>query len=346
MSTEPQLSRLIFAGVAGPDLSVEEIAALGELQPGGVTLFSRNLRSLQQVHDLICGLRECARQPLVVAIDVEGGPVNRLTAVDPRLGALPAARVQATWGPGRLVRIWEHVGRLLASVGIDLDFAPVVDLAGGTANNGLAERSFAADPRAVLSAARAVLEGLEQADRAGCLKHFPGLGGTAVDTHRALATSPHDVDQLWEQHLLPFRALADRAPAVMMAHAAYPAIEADRPASLCPTIVTGWLRERLGYDGVVFSDDLAMGALDGCGSAGERARAVLAAGADVALFCHDLDQPRRARDAVAGAVQRGVLDVAAITRSAARVETLIREPAASVDPQLALETLLDEIQAR
>ncbi|MDQ7006792.1 MAG: beta-N-acetylhexosaminidase [Acidobacteriota bacterium] len=344
MNLESQLSRTLFAGVGGPDLTTAEIAALGDLRPGGVTLFGRNLRSLAQLRDLVCALEECAGRPLVVAIDLEGGRVHRLTAIDPRLAALPAAREQARWSLNRLERTWEAVGVLLASVGIDLDFAPVVDLDEGLAANGIGDRAFDSDPDRVVVRARAVIEGLARAGRASCLKHFPGLGGTRTDTHRALAVSPHDAGELWERHVHPYRELTALAPAVMTAHAAYPCLEEPRlPGSLSASIVTGWLRERLGYQGVVFSDDLGMGALAGCGDDGDRALAVLAAGADVALFCHDLDAPRRARDCLFRAIARGALDPSRLSRSAARVEKLADRPPATVGAEAALESLVETL---
>lgn len=318
------VSRLVFAGLSGPELSAAECRAIEELEPGGVTLFARNLRSPSQTRDLVVGLRELAGSGLLVAVDLEGGPVNRFSALESRFEILPPAREQARWPDSRLRDVWHTVGRALASLGFDLDFAPVVDLDLAVESNGIGVRSFASDPAQVARCARLVLEGLADAGITGCLKHFPGLGGTEHDTHRILALSPLDGEDLWLRHLAPYRALSGSAEIVMTAHAHYPCVDGPDPlpGTFSRTLVTEWLRKRVGFEGVVISDDLEMGAVAAFGSPGQRVRRAFDAGVDVALFCRDLDTPRRARDEIATMLEGGAMDPEQIRRSHERLEAL------------------------
>ena len=324
MDSERAVSRLIFAGLSGPELSSTECHALQDLEPGGVTLFSRNLRSPAQTRDLIAGLRELAGSDILVAVDLEGGPVNRFGALDNRFCALPPARDQARWSDSRLREIWYTVGRALAGLGFDVDFAPVVDLDLATEDNGIGVRSFSSDPGRVARSGGLVLEGLAEAGIVGCLKHFPGLGETEHDTHRRLAISPVLAEDLWLRHVLPYRDLSGSAKIVMTAHAHYPSVDGTDPlpGSFSRTLVTGWLRRRLGFEGLIVTDDLGMGAVAAFGSPGQRARRAFDAGVDVALFCHDLDTPRRARDEVASLLEEGAMDQEQILRSHERLDAV------------------------
>ncbi|MCU0255040.1 MAG: beta-N-acetylhexosaminidase [Acidobacteria bacterium] len=318
--------RLTVGAVSGPELSPAEAGALVELRPAGVVLFARNLRSPGQTADLVAGLREAAGAPLFVAVDQEGGRVNRLREIEPLFLRLPPGRVQAGWDAGRLRAVWAAVGQALGALGFDVDFHPIVDLDDGPGLNAIGDRSFGTRPEHVTSVGEAVLCGLEEAGIAGCLKHFPGLGGSDLDTHLALATSPLTADALWDEHLLPYRELSARAPLVMTAHAHYPAVDgpAPLPASFSPTLVAGWLRGRLGFDGLVVSDDLEMGAVTSSGTGpAERACRALEAGCDLAMFCHGLDAPRRARDEIARRIERGELPPARLADALRRLDALL-----------------------
>ncbi|HSM52098.1 MAG TPA: glycoside hydrolase family 3 N-terminal domain-containing protein, partial [Thermoanaerobaculia bacterium] len=202
-------------------------------------------------------------------------------------------------------RAGRAVGELLRACGFDLDFAPVVDLDRGQLGNALDGRCVGRDTRAVSARGRAFLEGLASRGIAGCLKHFPGLGGASVDTHREGAPIGLSRRQL-ARDLRPFRDLAAFAPAVMAGHAAYPAWDpSGRPATLSRPIATGLLRREVGFRGLLFGDDLEMGALAGHGGLAERAEEALAAGCDALLVCSELgeageiarrlDQPHLAR---------------------------------------------------
>ncbi len=318
-------SHQIFAGLRGPELSVSDQRALSDLQPAGLTLFARNLRSAAQVRDLIAGIREIVRQPVLLAIDQEGGKVNRLTQVDSLFEQLPTGRLQAAWTPERMRQVWTQVGECLASLGFDIDFAPVVDLDDGPGTNAIGPRSYGGEPERVVAQADALMKGLAASGVAACLKHFPGLGATEIDTHRALSTSPAGEEELWERHLLPFRQLHERAALIMTSHAHYPAVDGPEPlpGTFSPRLVRGWLRERIGFEGLIVTDDLGMGALGQTASPGEKARRALDAGADLLLYCQDLDAPRHARDVLAQRLLRGEMDDEAMGQARVRVRSLL-----------------------
>ena len=320
----PEAGRLLVAALPGPELPTDQANALAELRPAGAILFARNLRSPGQTADLIAGLREAAGARLFVAVDQEGGRVNRLREIEPLFHRLPPGRVQAGWGAGRVRSVWSAVGHALAALGFDVDFHPIVDLDDGPGLNAIGDRSFGVAPEHVTTVAEAVLEGLEEAGIAGCLKHFPGLGGSDLDTHVALATSPLSADALWDEHLLPYRTLAARAPLVMTAHAHFPAVDGDapRPATFSRTLVTDWLRGRVGFDGLAISDDLEMGAVASGTGPAERAWRALEAGCDLALFCHGLDAPRRARDEIARRIETGDLPPDRVAGALRRLDAL------------------------
>lgn len=344
------VSHLVFAGLSGPDLSAADCRAVRDLEPGGFTLFARNLRSPIQTRDLIAGLRELAGSPLLIAVDLEGGPVNRFAGMDASFRVLPPARDQTRWSDTQMRGVWCAVGRALASLGFDLDFAPVADLDLPTEGSAIGVRSFGSEPEEVARCAELVLGGLADGGITGCLKHFPGLGGTRHDTHRELALSPLESDDLWDRHLLPYRALSGTSKMVMTAHAHYPCIDGPDPlpGTFSRRVVDDWLRSRLGFDGVVISDDLEMGAVAAFGSPGERVRRAFAAGIDVALFCRDLDAPRRARDEIAALLESGNLDPNPIRRSHERLEWL-RDSRPGVPPEgraiAAFELALSTLQA-
>lgn len=318
--------RSLFASPPGHEISAGDERALRDLAPSGYILFARHLKSVSQTRDLVAGLREIGSHSIVLSIDQEGGAVNRLTSLDTRFLRLPPARLQAGLPEDRLRELWMHVGSALAALGVDLDFAPVVDLDGSEGSNAIGPRSFSTDPGEASACARHVVEGLAAAGVASCLKHFPGLGGTTTDTHQGDALSELGEREIFETHVRPYDELAAAADAVMPSHARYVGAlgEDAGPATFTRTILRGWLRERVGFGGLIVTDDLGMGAVSRAAHAGELAVRALDAGADVALFCDALDAPRHARDTVADAIERGRLDADERRASVARVDELLK----------------------
>jgi beta-N-acetylhexosaminidase len=274
----------VFVGLPGPELDSATAALLSAHQPGGVVLFKRNIRDAEQLAELVAALRR--RLPAaLLAIDAEGGRVDRLQDV---VGPAPGAPLLAGLPPSRSRRAGLWVARSLRLFDIDVDFAPVVDLDRGAAGNALDGRYLGAAPAAVIPRARAFLRGLHSGGAGGCLKHFPGLGAAGEDTHFRTSAVQLTAAEL-ETDLAPFRALGGLAGAVMVSHAVYPAYDPSlRPATLSPAIIGGVLRGRLGFDGLAFSDDLEMQALDEWGDLPARCAASFAAGCDVLPVCHTL----------------------------------------------------------
>lgn len=338
---------LLVAGLPGPELGPEVEGALRDLAPAGVILFARNIRGPGQVKDLLAGVREVVGRPVLAAVDQEGGPVNRLGAIATAFAKLPAGRLQATWPEERLDEVWFHAGRAMAALGFNVDFAPVADLDDGPGTNAIGPRSYGTDPARVAACASLVLGALARAGVAGCLKHFPGLGGTDLDTHKALATSPLTLAEITGPHVRPYRDLVREAPLVMTAHAHFPALDGPEPlpATFSPRALGALLREEIGYDGVVISDDLEMGAVAREGSPGARALRALAAGCDLALFCHDLDVPRRARDELAAAAQDGRLDGRRVDDSVRR-RALLLAHVGTAPPPPSFEDACEALEAR
>ena len=293
--------------------------SLRDLHAGGVILFRRNLTTPETLAQLVGALTAALAAPPLLAIDQEGGRVSRL---EPWIGPTPPARRLAGAGTAAVRAFAGATGRSLRALGFNLDFAPVVDLSEPTAPNGIGDRAFGVDPEQVALLAGAFLDGLQGEGVAGCLKHFPGLGDTVVDSHRELPTVGRDRQRLESQDLVPFRRLAPRAAAVMVGHGVYPALAPgdERPACLSPAIVQGALRGELGFRGLVATDDLEMGAVSPFDEGGAAAVQAIEAGCDLLLYCHTLDKARAARDAL---VERSESDPAFAAR--------LREAAAAVE---------------
>lgn len=275
----------VFVGIPGPELDSASAALLAEHQPGGLVLFGRNIKEPEQLNDLVTAIRRVLPNA-ILSIDAEGGKVDRLRDV---VGAAPAGAVLARNPASFALQAGTWIAQSLRLFDIDVDFAPVVDLDRGEKDNALDGRYLGATPAEVIPRARAFLRGLHAGGAGGCLKHFPGLGGAPADTHFKVA-SIYIPSEALRADLDPFEALGRLAGAVMVGHAIYPGYDAaHRPSTLSPIVIGGLLRGRLGFQGLVFSDDLEMKALDEWGDLAERSESAFAAGCDVLLLCHTLE---------------------------------------------------------
>ena len=273
-----QASRRLMVGLAGEQLSDDERRQLQTLPPFGVILFKWNMASAGQTAALIAEVRALADPAPLLFVDQEGGPVDR---IGPLLGLrFPSASHTAGKGVDRVHETAYLMGRAARLLGFDVDLAPVLDLAQpGTGAVVLAGRTYGFHAEEVALSALVFLHGLKRAGIASCLKHFPGLGRGSLDTHLSMpVVDAHDVD-LMMTDVAPFKSLARAADGVMVGHAAYPGFTGDStPASLSPRIHQ-ILRGPVGFDGVVYSDDLVMGALEG--SLADRVERAARAGCDV-----------------------------------------------------------------
>lgn len=278
---------MLLIGLAGLTLEPRERGWLTHPGVAGVILFARNYADRAQLMALTDAIREAGGEHLLIAVDQEGGPVQRFRAGFTRLPAL--AKVGAVYArdPDEAIRLAEEHAWVMASelraCRVDFSFAPVVDLARG--NAAIGPRAFHADPAIAGELAQAYVRGMHLGGMAAVLKHFPGHGSVAVDTHKAQAIDPRSLDVIRAADLRPFaQAIEAHAEAVMMAHVVYPAVDAQ-PAGFSRVWIEEILRGELGFDGVVISDDISMAAAGAAGDVGARVKAHLAAGCDLVLAC-------------------------------------------------------------
>ena len=289
MTAAWQPGQLIYVGFHGTAVPPPLAAWIAAGRVGGVVLFKRNIDAPAQLRRLCADLHACAPTgaPLLIAIDQEGGRVQRLRA--PWTEWPPMRRVGDHGDLGATAALGAALARELRDLGIGLDFAPVVDVDTNPQNPVIGDRAFGRDPARVAAHAAALLTALQQGGVAACAKHFPGHGDTQSDSHRELPRLDHDLDRLREVELVPFAAAARAGVASMMtAHVLFPRLDRRRPATLSPPIMA-LLRDDLAYDGVVFSDDLEMKAVADHFSIRDRVVGPLEAGCDALLVCSQQD---------------------------------------------------------
>lgn len=276
----------LVLGCEGTVLTAAERDFFRDVNPLGFILFRRNVESPAQVRALVAGLRESVGRHAPILIDQEGGRVARLRG--PHWPELPPARAigdisdldragQAAWLHGRLL------AAMLADLGIDVDCAPVADVPVPGAHDVIGDRAFAMEPARVARLAGAQAAGLLAGGVLPIVKHIPGHGRAFADSHKELPVVHTERAALEAWDFAPFKALAG-LPAAMVAHVVYTAIDPALPASISPMVITDIIRGHIGFDGLLFSDDLSMQALSG--TLGQRTAAVLAAGCDIALHCN------------------------------------------------------------
>lgn len=278
--------RVMMVGLEGTSITSLERAWLRLIRPSGVILFRRNIESPAQVIALLREARDIIDRDLLRAVDLEGGLVDRLRDV---FGPMPSpAEVYGTRNPDLYFRHGELIGRAAHMMGFNVTFAPVLDLALPESKQVMRSRVVSARPSDVVHYASAFLTALAKQEVYGCGKHFPGLGGGTLDSHTAMPEIQRTWTQMWTEDLIPYRELAHLMPVVMVAHAAYPvASHTTAPASLSAYWIGRILRKRIGYQGLVISDDMEMGGiLSQCGIA-DAAVAAIAAGTDMIEICKD-----------------------------------------------------------
>ena len=284
--------QVLIAGFPGHQAPPELLDSARQNQLGGVILFKRNINSLSQVSEALSEVVEAFAddKPPMIAVDQEGGRVQRF---GPPVLQLPPMRTMGDIDdPALTERAAALLGEQLRCLGFNICFAPVLDIDTNPDNPIIGNRSFGRTSERVIRHGLAFARGLESASVLSCGKHFPGHGDTDLDSHLALPRLPHSLERLESVELQPFRATADAIPTLMTAHVIFEAIDPELPATICPEVITGVLREKLGYRGLVFSDDLEMKAL----SDHESAWRAIEAGCDVLLVCSDADALALARE--------------------------------------------------
>jgi len=307
-----------FDGTRIPD----DLAALAERSGlGGIVLFARNCPSLEAVLSLTAAARRLDPDILVM-VDHEGGRVHRLP---PPFTRFPPAATVGRSGELRLAAaVARAMARELRAAGFDSGLAPVLDCLLDPANTVIGDRAFGTAPDVVAACGVAFVEAMLPAGLVAVAKHFPGHGRTAVDSHHALPDADMTVNDLERGDLVPFRAvLGAGCPAVLVAHVRYRALDPELPASLSAEVIGGLLRRRLGFDGLVLSDDLEMAAVAGAWGVAGAARRFLGAGGDLALICRSAEARNEAVTTIGRDIERGILDVAPAVRRRQAVRRLV-----------------------
>ena len=297
----------VMLDLAGTQMSAAERELLRHPLVGGVILFSRNYRSPQQLGELTAAIRSLRKPELLIAVDHEGGRVQRFQEGFSRLPAM--RRLGEAWDRDRAGALATacDIAYVLASellaCGVDFSFTPVLDVDFG-ASGVIGDRAFHSDPAAIAQLAAALIAGLREAGMASVGKHFPGHGHVRADSHLALPVDARRYAEIEAADLVPYRELIKHGlAAVMPAHVIYPEVD-PRPAGFSPKWLQQILRAELGFDGMIFSDDLSMEGASVAGGVVERARAALAAGCDMVLLCN---APESAAGLLAG-LGTGALD--------------------------------------
>jgi beta-N-acetylhexosaminidase len=305
-----QAGELLLVGFEGQECDGVVSGLFRDVQPGGAIFFQRNIATAEQLERLVSQIHELLGGTAFLAVDLEGGSVDRFRDL---IAPLPSAWDAAKVGMERA--LGEVAGREVAYFGLNVDFAPVLDLGLPESKTVLASRTAGSTPEQVVHFGEEFLAGLEQWNVLGCGKHFPGLGSGCKDSHVSMPVIEKPEAELWSMDLAPYAVLKRRLPMIMVAHAWYPALEeklganqanggVPTPASLSRKIVTGLLRERLGYKGIIVCDDLEMGGVLEGRSTGEAAVGAVRAGCDVLLVCRDSGKVLEAHGALVKEAER------------------------------------------
>jgi beta-N-acetylhexosaminidase len=313
-----QVGQLLILGYDGLAVDSKLRATLTSLQPSGVILFARNIEEPQQTWRLLRDSQATTRVPMFLCVDLEGGTVDRLKKV-----VAPAPSVADVFATGNK-KLFRMHGKILGlearALGFNTDFAPVFDLGFAASRSVLTSRTASDDPKKTILYAREFLRGLKSAKVLGCGKHFPGLGEGNLDSHHDMPVVQKSWKKMWDEDLVPYRELRRQIPFVMVAHASYPEVTNNKlPASLSRKWMQDVLRKKIGFKGLIISDDLEMGGVLSTGEIEDVAVETLRAGADMFLVCHNQDLVWRGFEAVVRAAERDSKFAAQVAAAAKRV---------------------------
>jgi beta-N-acetylhexosaminidase len=326
LRSEPVIGQLFIVGFDGTEMSPQLATLLARTQPAGVILFARNIVNAQQTHKLLTDCQSLVELPLFTCVDLEGGRVDRFRSV---MGPAPSAADVFDSGEARLFcRHGEIIGKICCALGFNVDFAPVLDLAFEASRAVMSSRAFSTDPKHVVRYAREFLRGLKSAGVIGAGKHFPGLGEGNLDSHHDLPVIKKPLAKLWKEDLVPYRTMKRELPMVLINHANYPAATRDKlPASLSKKWITEVLRRRIGYRGLIVSDDLEMGGVLKAAPIEQATVEFVRAGGDLCLICHQQEYVERAFEKLTRTAERDLKFRRRVLDSVKRVEAFKRKSA-------------------
>lgn len=324
-----RIGQLLIIGFDRTEVSPGLRSLLGRIQPAGIILFARNIATAAQTAELVRECQESVSSAIFVCVDMEGGKVDRLRNV---IGPTPApADVFATRDRKLFRKHGCIVGECCRALGFNTDFAPCLDLAFEPSRSVMSSRAVSADPKETVVYAREFLRGLREGGVLGAGKHFPGLGEGRLDSHHELPVIEKAWKKIWEQDLYPYRTLRRDLPFVMVSHAAYPAVTRDgRPASVSRKWIADILRKKIGYRGLVISDDLEMGAVQAVLPTEQAAVEHIRAGGDIALICHKQELIERSYETLIKEAERDRKFAQRVAESVRRVESQGKKLLASI----------------
>lgn len=331
-----KIGQLMVIGLKGVSLSQDESEFIVRNNIGGVILFPRNIESPEQLHSLCSSIQKLRNKtrdklPLFISIDMEGGRVARLKR--PFTEWSPIARLGTLNSTSLSFRMAFAMGQELSAVGINLDFAPCVDILTNPKNAVIGDRAIGADPELVAKHSSALVRGYIKSGVMACAKHFPGHGNTLVDSHDDLPVEEADLARLQSVELVPFKkAFRARLDMVMTAHIKFPKVDPEWPVTLSTVFIKDLLRKELRYRNLVISDDLDMKALAKNYDRNEIPIRALEAGCDILLYCNEFDRPEKALDSVESALKQGRLTGKLIDDLYNRVATAKKENLVKPDP--------------
>jgi beta-N-acetylhexosaminidase len=336
MSLRQAAGQVLIVGLEGPQLSALETAWLRLLRPGGVILFRRNIESAVQTHALLAATQQVVQSEMLRCIDVEGGTVDRLRDL-----IAPMPSPSAVAATNKVTHFKKHgslIGREVRLLGLNTTFAPVLDLRTAESEPVMTTRVVSADPAEVILYATHFLAGLAQQEVLGCGKHFPGLGSGPVDSHHATPTITNSLRMLWQEDLLPYRALVKQLPMVMISHAAYPAAVPE-PAAVSGFWISEVLVREIGYQGLIVSDDMEMGGILNSMDIADAAVRSVAAGMQMVEICRTPALIFAAYEALLHEAERSSAFARLLRRAATGTQQIQRRPMPAPPTPLALKRM-------
>ncbi|KGE17154.1 beta-N-acetylhexosaminidase [Paenibacillus wynnii] len=324
MTLDEKIGQMLLVGIEGTTLDESARRMISEDKVGGIILYADNISNLQGMVKLINNLKKINVEnsiPLFVSVDQEGGKVSRMPKEfvsipsNKKVGDTNNAKLAYTMG--------ELLGRELTLTGFNMDFAPVLDINSNSQNPIIGDRSFGSSASRVTKMGLAEIKGLRSEKMIPVVKHYPGHGDTSVDSHLELPVVNKTARQLAELEWIPFQAaIKDKVEAVMVAHILFPKLDPDKPASLSKVIIGEQLRGDMGYEGVVITDDLTMGAIVKHFNLGTAAVDTIKAGSDILLIAHGYDNEKLVFNKIKQSVKNGTISEARINESVQRILTL------------------------
>ncbi|HHU31550.1 MAG: beta-N-acetylhexosaminidase [Zhaonellaceae bacterium] len=321
MSLAEKIGQLVMVGVDGYEHDENSKHLIKNYHVGGFVLLKQNIKNLEQMLDLINSLKKANsvnKIPLFLAIDEEGGRISRLPQ---EFAKIPSSKAIGEINNGEIsYQVGSIIGEELKMLGLNMNFAPVLDINSNAENPVIGDRAFGDKPGIVSKLGIQTMKGLQEQNIVSVVKHFPGHGDTSVDSHYGLPIVNNDLDRLESFELLPFyEAVKNGADAVMIAHIMLPKIDANSPATFSKTIINDILRNKMDFEGVVITDDMTMGAINDNFDLGKAAVESIKAGSDIILVCHDFAKEEAVLKALYEAAENKDIPITRIDQSVYRI---------------------------